>query len=108
MKKLKISKETKTIILGIILIAVANIVSGFCCVSKPPVTETYVVKAGDTLEYIAEIYIPKNTYSEREQKEFIGGIIELNIEKYPEIRYSRIYVGDELKINYWVKDDENN
>ena len=63
------------------------------------VQETYVVQPGDTLNSIAGEFIQKNTYGIREIEEFVEGIRELNDIKKDE----NIYVGEELKINYWVK-----
>ena len=62
------------------------------------VEDTYTVKAGDTLTSIAQQYIQKNTYGQRNIDEFIEGIMELN-----DMTATDIHVGDKLRINYWVK-----
>jgi hypothetical protein len=62
------------------------------------VEDTYTVKAGDTLTTIAQQYIKKNTYGQRNVEEFIEGIMELN-----NMTATDIHVGDKLRINYWVK-----
>lgn len=92
------------IALGVVIMIV------FCCgfsEEKPPrnyekIEATYTVKQGDTLWDIAEVYMAKNSYGKRDIREFMQGIIELNVDKYPDIRYSHIKGGQELKINYWV------
>lgn len=63
------------------------------------VEDTYTVKAGDTLTSIAQQYIQKNTYGQRNVDEFIEGIMELNNMNSA----TDIHVGDKLRINYWVK-----
>lgn len=71
------------------------------------VTETYTVKAGDTLWNIAGQYMDKNTYGPRDIREFYHGIIELNHDTVFKGRPpALIQPGDELKINYWVSADE--
>lgn len=60
--------------------------------------EIYTVKAGDTMESIAQEYMKKNTYGPRESHEFIEGILELN-----NMSAADIHVGDKLRINYWIK-----
>ena len=42
------------------------------------IIEEYVVQENDTLEKIADEFIIKNTYGEREIREFTEGIKELN------------------------------
>lgn len=66
------------------------------------VEDTYTVKHGDTLWTIGEEYLEKNTGTRRYILEFIEGIRELN----PELveNKSRIYPGQKLRINYWVKE----
>lgn len=62
----------------------------------------YTVKRGDTLWTIAEEYIQYNTGGEREIREFKQGIVELNPKL--KMRNEKIYAGEKLRINYWVKD----
>lgn len=62
------------------------------------IVEEYTVQAGDTLDSIAREFITKNTYGQREIREFTAGIKELN----------NILPGDEvsqgqvIKISYWI------
>lgn len=68
------------------------------------VEETYVVKAGDTLWDIAEEYVAKNTATRRYILEYKSGIEELN--PWLLERKGMIYPGDEIKVTYWVKSEE--
>lgn len=75
-------------------------------VKKAPIEVIYTVRQGDTLWSIARRYMDLNTYGSRDIREFVSGIVELN---YDEVFKGRepgeIYPGDELRINYWTKDD---
>jgi hypothetical protein len=98
---------TMTVLLAIAFaITVTFILCGFKS-DKPyayePITETYIVQNGDTLNKIAFEYMAKNTYGKRGLDEFKQGIIEGNIKQYPDIRYSYIYAGDRLQISYWIR-----
>ena len=66
------------------------------------VEHTYTVTNGDTLWTIGEEYLEKNTGTRRYILEFIEGIRELNAELVE--NKSRIYPGQKLRINYWVKE----
>ena len=68
------------------------------------VEETYVVKAGDTLWGIAEEYIAKNTGTRRYILEYKSGMEELN--PWLLDRDGMLYPGDEIKVTYWVKGEE--
>ena len=68
------------------------------------VEETYVVKAGDTLWGIAEEYIAKNTGTRRYILEYKSGTEELN--PWLLDRDGMLYPGDEIKVTYWVKGEE--
>lgn len=61
--------------------------------------ETYLVQAEDTIESIAQVYMEKNTYGQREQKEFISGIEQLN----PWLLDRGISSGDKIEVNFWSK-----
>lgn len=62
------------------------------------IIEEYTVQENDTLDSIAREFITKNTYGQREIREFTAGIRELN----------NILPGDEvnqgqiIKISYWI------
>ena len=66
------------------------------------VETVYTVKDGDTLRDISEMFLPLNTGGRRYILEFEEGIVELN----PELHGNRgnIYPGQEIRINYWVKE----
>ena len=99
--------KTKDFIFAGLLVAGA-----FLCLgaddAKPPagaklVTETYVVRQGDTLDAIAWQYMEKNTYGQRDVREFREGIIEGNWDLFSKQGRSVIHPGDALKITYWEK-----
>lgn len=66
------------------------------------VQTVYTVREGDTLRDISERFLPLNTGGRRYILEFEEGIVELN----PELWENRgsIYPGQEIRINYWVKE----
>ena len=68
------------------------------------VEETYVVKAGDTLWGIADEFCAKNTGARRYILEYKSGMEELN--PWLLDRDGLIYPGDEIKVTYWVKGEE--
>ena len=68
------------------------------------VEETYVVKAGDTLWGIADEFCAKNTGTRRYILEYKSGMEELN--PWLLDRDGLIYPGDEIKVTYWVKGEE--
>ena len=68
------------------------------------VEETYTVRPGDTLWDIAEKYVAKNTATRRYILEYKSGIEELN--PWLLERHGMIYPGDEIKVTYWVKSEE--
>ena len=68
------------------------------------VEETYVVRPGDTLWGIAEEYVTKNTGTKRYILEYKAGMEELN--PWLLERKGEIYPGDEIKVTYWVKEEE--
>ncbi|MDF2535842.1 MAG: hypothetical protein K0R18_2001 [Bacillales bacterium] len=98
---------TMTVLLAIAFAITATfILCGFKS-DKPyayePVTETYIVQNGDILDNITSEYMKKNTYGKRGFDEFKQGIIELNNDKHPRIRYSEIFAGERLEIHYWIR-----
>ena len=68
------------------------------------VEETYVVRPGDTIWGIAEQYIVKNTATRRYILEYKEGLYELN--PWLAERRGEIYPGDEIRVTYWVKGEE--
>jgi lysM domain protein len=68
------------------------------------VEEVYTVKYGDTLWDIAETYCAKNTGTRRYILEYKSGIEELN--PWLLDRKGMIYPGDEIKVTYWVKGED--
>ena len=68
------------------------------------VEEVYTVRPGDTLWGIAERYVAKNTGTRRYILEYKEGMEELN--PWLLDRDGMIYPGDEIKVTYWVKGEE--
>lgn len=96
--------DIKKITVGIALVAVTVTTCGFDHQGKL-IEDTYTVKQDDTLWSIASIYIDKNTHGPRDIREFMSGIAELNYDRIFKGREpALIYPGDELRINYWVKE----
>ena len=68
------------------------------------VEEVYIVRPGDTIWGIAERYVAKNTGTRRYILEYKSGMEELN--PWLLDRNWMIYPGDEIKVTYWVKGEE--
>ena len=68
------------------------------------VEEVYTVRPGDTIWGIAEEFCAKNTGTRRYILEYKSGIEELN--PWLLERHGMIYPGDEIKVTYWVKEEE--
>lgn len=66
------------------------------------VETVYTVREGDTLRDISERFLPLNTGGRRYILEFEEGIVELNPELWE--KRGSIYPGQEIRINYWVKE----
>ena len=79
-----------------------TLLTGFYDGDQKLVQTVYTVKDGDTLRDISERFLPLNTGGRRYILEFEEGIVELN----PELHGNRgnIYPGQEIRINYWVKE----
>lgn len=89
----------------IIVAAVAvTFLTGFYDGPQKLIEDVYIVKEGDTLRDISERFLPLNTGGRRYILEFEQGIVELN----PELQKDRgrIYPGQELRINYWIKGEK--
>lgn len=63
------------------------------------IQDIHQVMEGETLDSITRDYMKKNTYGDREFKEFREGIIELNN------LHGEVVPGQKLRINYWVEED---
>ena len=68
------------------------------------VEETYIVRPGDTIWGIAERHVAKNTGTKRYILEYKEGMYENN--PWLMERAGMIYPGDELRMTYWVKEEQ--
>ena len=68
------------------------------------VEEVYTVRPGDTIWGIAEEFCAKNTGTRRYILEYKEGMYENN--PWLLDRDGVIYPGDEIKVTYWVKGEE--
>ena len=98
----------ETALIGGAFVAVAALCSGACNPwddgGAVLVEEVYTVKAGDTLWDICEEYTRKNTGTRRYILEYKSGIEKMN--PWLLERHGMIYPGDEIKVTYWVKSEE--
>ena len=106
-KSSNFSRKRKIICILILIITFANtsLSSATEQWSGKLISETYIVKLGDTLWSISEMYINKNTYGPRDRREFYYGIIEANWDTIFNHRpVGLIIPGDKLVITYFVKE----
>jgi len=96
----------KPVLIGSVFVALAALFSGAAEQETDAVLveEIYTIKAGDTLWDIAETYLAKNTGTRRYILEYKSGIEELN--PWLVERRGIIYPGDEIKVAYWVKEEQ--
>lgn len=98
----------KLVIRTAIAMAVALLAAPVAGSCKQKLVETsYAVKDGDTLRSISETYIAKNTGGLRYILEFESGIKELNPWLLSRPGESKVLVGDELSINYFIEDGDD-
>lgn len=103
---------TKAILVAGIIVVGATL-AGFVIPPHTNKSETYIVKQGDTLWDIAGVYLQKNTYAPRDQREFMHGIIEHNYDRLFVHRVTShdrsgttIYPGDEIEIVWQERIEE--
>ena len=99
----------KPVLIGGAFVAAASLLSGAVNPwddgrNAVLVEETYVVRPGDTIWGIAEDYCAKNTATRRYILEYKAGMEELN--PWLMERKGEIYPGDEIKVTYWVKEEQ--
>lgn len=96
----------KPVLIGGVFIALAALFSGAAEQETDAVLveEVYTVRPGDTLWDIAETYLQKNTGTHRYILEYKSGIEELN--PWLVERKGLIHPGDEIKVTYWVKEEQ--
>ena len=100
--------NVKTIVGGCIVAGAAILCAGMATQEDGKnavlVEEVYTVRPGDTIWGIAEEYVAKNTGTRRYILEYKSGMEELN--PWLLDRDGMIYPGDEIKVTYWVKGEE--
>jgi lysM domain protein len=100
--------NAKAIIAGAIVAGAAILCAGMATHEDGKnavlVEEVYTVRPGDTIWGIAERYVAKNTGTRRYILEYKEGMYENN--PWLLDRDGIIYPGDEIKVTYWVKGEE--
>jgi hypothetical protein len=94
------------ILLGVALTAIVAFSTGACANRQQLIEDTYTVQQGDSLWSVSEEFLQKNTGGRRYILEFKSGIKELNPWLLERPSECELYPGDILKINYFVKVDD--
>ena len=99
----------KAALVGGAFVAAAALCSGVCNPwddgkNAVLVGEVYTVRPGDTIWGIAEEFCAKNTGTKRYILEYKAGMEENN--PWLMERHGEIYPGDEIKVTYWVKEEQ--
>ena len=103
----------KKFIMVVILLTATVVLSGFSTSEAAEgdatpkskwvlIHDVHYVMNGEDLDSITRVYMKKNTYGHRGFEEFREGIIELNGLRGK----TKLYAGQELRINYWVTPEE--
>ena len=98
----------KKVIAGCVIAGAAILCAGMAAYDDGKnavlVEEIYIVRPGDTIWGITETYLQKNTGTHRYILEYKSGIEELN--PWLVERKGLIHPGDEIKVTYWVKEEQ--